>query len=93
MPYFNLLLYIYFCTDCSFLVYYFEHQSYIDACPKENNGFQQQIQSISKGTSLRANMHALQQHRSKNSIFIPPSLLPLPSSYLTLSQTDPPGQT
>lgn len=47
--------------------------------------------SYSKGTRLQANMHALQQHRSKNSVFIPPSLLPLLPSHLTFSLQVRPG--
>ena len=63
-----------------------------DAYPMKTSAFSTTAtvdSPIQKGTRLRANMHALQQHRSKNSFFIPPSLLPLPSSHLTLSQTDP----
>lgn len=35
----------------------------------------------------KANVHALQQHKSKNRFFIPRSLLPLPPSHFISSQT------
>ena len=82
----NTALFQFICTDCSIM------WLKTDAYPMKTSAFSTTAtvdSPIQKGTRLRANMHALQQHRSKNSFFIPPSLLPLPSSHLTLSQTDP----